>query len=760
MNKAITDGLVLMPPEFSNNLSVWSRGDGTPGSASYQGASDAAFVPADQDFGGCLEVQKTQGVQKLRYKGETPLLRGCYLRVRARVKAVSGSLPRVRIAGYAAGAAGQPISGIVTTGPEVPLTAYGRVVEVSAIIGIGDRPGVDLSWGAAAIYGHFGLDLVGLNGGVVRVDDLVIEDITSVFLRDMISTVDVRDYGAIGDGATDDSAAFEAAAADADGREVLVPKGVYRLGSTVTLHAPVRFEGQVVMPQEAQLLLPRSFDLPTYIDAFGDEELGFKKAVQALFNNVDHDALDMKGRKVTLRGPVDIQDAVVSKTAFDTRRVIRNGLFEAAESVAWQVDTVVSAARYDPADPRRLSDVAGVEAITPGALVEGAGVGREIYVRAKNEATQELTLNLPLYGADGTQDFTLTAFQPMLDFSGFSRLSHFAFENVELQCNGRASGVRLAASGEGFGLYDCAITRPRDRGVMSTNRGCEGLRVSRCRFVSDEVDQDVSARRSVALNVNSERALLSDCVAQGFRHFAVIGGEQAALRGNDLSQGDAVPDGVRSAGIVLTQPLSFAVVSGNQITDCFVEWTNEHRVAAAASTQAFRGVMVSDNLFKADNVAPWFSFIVLKPIGTGHYPLGVSITGNVFRSKAGSIDRAERLDESMGAFDRDRYQQVAMHSNSFLSVTAPAANPAVSDHQQSSAAATWVVDGAGALPFDARVQRADAVVAQGVIKDDTGAALHEMPHVLAAQGATGQDLHLIWSTAVKGRVGVTLRGDR
>ena len=35
MNKAITDGLVLMPPPFADGLAVWSAGDGTPGSETY-----------------------------------------------------------------------------------------------------------------------------------------------------------------------------------------------------------------------------------------------------------------------------------------------------------------------------------------------------------------------------------------------------------------------------------------------------------------------------------------------------------------------------------------------------------------------------------------------------------------------------------------------------------------------------------------------------------------------------------------------------
>ena len=111
MNKAITDGLQLMPPAFANGLDVWSSQDGTPGSDTYQNATNAAFIPADQDFGGCLELVKNQSVQKLRYMGETPILPGCYLELRARVKAVSGNLPAVRIAAWAG---------------RLPLTAFTR----------------------------------------------------------------------------------------------------------------------------------------------------------------------------------------------------------------------------------------------------------------------------------------------------------------------------------------------------------------------------------------------------------------------------------------------------------------------------------------------------------------------------------------------------------------------------------------------------------------------------------------------------------
>ena len=202
MNKAITEGLVLMPPPFSAGLALWSREDGRPGQGSYAGQPNAAFVPADQDFAGCLELQKTAATQKLRSFQQIPFQPGLYLRVTARVKAISGPLPTVRIAAWAGNSAGNNVGAADQLGPDVALTGYGQVVTVSAIIASGNRTGVDMVWGTAPVYGHMGLDLTGPTGGVVRIDDIVIEDVTAIFHSEMFDWVDVRDYGAVGDGVT------------------------------------------------------------------------------------------------------------------------------------------------------------------------------------------------------------------------------------------------------------------------------------------------------------------------------------------------------------------------------------------------------------------------------------------------------------------------------------------------------------------------------------------------------------------------------
>jgi hypothetical protein len=761
MNKAITEGVLLMPPPFEQGLEVWSSGDGTPGSDTYAGAGNALFVAADADFGGALELLKTEATQRLRYMGQVPLLPGCYLRVTARVKLISGSFPSVRIAAYPARGDGSQVSGVATTGPATTLDSYGTVVEVSAIIGAGDRGGVDMVWGSAPLYGHFGLDLTGPNGGIVRIDDLVIEDVTSVFLRDMISLVDVTDYGALGDGSSDDTAAFEAANAAAAGRTIYVPAGTFRLNGDVTLDHPVRFEGTLSMPTEALLLLRRNFDLPTYVEAFEDEELAFRKGFQALLNNVDHESFDLGGRKVTLTGPVDMQAAVADRTFYATRRVIRNGQIEAGVSAAWDDAVASSQATYDPGDPFRLSNVSNLGAVPVGALVEGSGVGREIYVRDKNAATNSLTLSAPLYDAAGTQTFSFRRFRYLLDFSGFSQLSKFVLTDIEFQCNGRASAVMLAITGSTFTLKDCFITRPKDRGITSIGGGCQGMFIDRCQFLSNEDALTVPERRTVGFNMNANDLKLRDNRATRFRHFGVIAGQNNLILGNHFFQGDGVANGVRSAGLVLATTNTSSVLANNYVDNAFIEWTNEQDPTPGFTGGfSFSALSVTDNVFLSGEVAPWFSYLVVKPHGAGHFLNGISVTGNRFRCINGTMDRVERVDTTFADLDHNRAKNVVMTGNSYNNVQVQVECPALIDFSQGSEADTWTIDAADVLPFGGQALSVDSVITLGALRNAANVRQYAMPHVDLRQGPNRDQLRLVWPTAVRGRVMATVRMDK
>lgn len=761
MNKVISAGLQLMPPAFEAGLDQWSSGDGTPGSDTYNGVANAAIVVADADFAGCMELQKLQATQQLRYMGQVPVLPGCYLQIKARLKAISGALPTVRIAGWAGNSSNDHVSGVIEVGASTTLTTYGSVVEVTAIVGTGNRIGVDMPWGREATFGHFGLDLTGPNGGIVRIDDIEITDITSAFLRDMMSLVDVTDYGAVGDNVTDNTAAFEAADAAADGRSILVPAGEYYLNDTVSIHNEIRFEGSLRMPVDKMLLLRRSFDFPTYAAAFDSEELGFKKAFQALLNSSDHESLDLAGRMVSISEPIDMQAAVPNRSSYATRRVIRNGQLAASGGAAWDSEVWTEQATYDPADSRKLSNVANIANIPVGALVEGSGVGREIYVRGKNVGAGELTLSAPLFDAAGTQNFTFTNFKYMLDFSGFSALSKFGMTEVEFQCNSHCSAIRLAPAGTVFSLDHCFISRPKDRGISSIGTGCQGILVDHCQFLSAEEALNVPDRRSVALNVNANDAKLRNNRVTKFRHFAFLAGANNTVAGNHFFQGDSIAGGVRTAGIILASTYCSTTISDNYIDNCFVEWTNEQDPTPDFTTGfSFSALSIADNVCLSGDVAPWFSYIVIKPYGTGHFLNGVSVSGNKFRSINGAIDRAERVDTSFSDLDFSRTKSVFFEGNTFHNVSTAVASPLRLRHTQSSAAGSWTIETDGQLPFQGRARAVDAIVPIGAIETSSGADRFALPYVRLEQGSNGDEVDLIWQEAVRGEVQVSLRVDK
>ncbi len=761
MNKAITDGLILMPPAFAEGLDKWSSGNGTPGTATYEGASNAALVPADPDFGGCLELSKTETTQRLRHMGKTPILPGCYLRVTARVKAISGNLPSVRIAAWAGASDDSHVAGLTETGPSVLLTSYGQVRTVSAIIGSGLRGGVDMVWGTEPAYAHVGLDLTGTNGGVVRIDDLVVEDVTGFFLRDMMDWVDVRDYGAIGDGATDAAAAFEAADAAAGGRSVLVSPGIYHLGNSVTFENPVRFEGTVTMPEDKRLTLTRNFDLPSYIDAFGDELEGLKRAIAALFNFSDHDSLDMKGRRVDIDRPIDVHAVVGNKDSFAIRRVIRNGQINAVASTNWNTDTVTSQATYSTANPMQLSNVANIANIPIGALVEGLGVGREVYVREKNVGAGTLTLSMPLFDAAGTQVFTFRRFKYLLDFSGFASLTRFVLSDMDFECGGEASAIMLPRDGLIFHVKDCFITRPRDRGITSIGRGCQGMMVDRCQFLSNEQSLPAQDRVSIGLNTNANDIKIRDNRAVRFAHFAVLGGTGNLLTANHWFQDDNQSDGIRQAGLVMTRTNVKSTITGNYIDNSFIEWTNEHDEAPAHSSEySFGGLTVGGNIFTCNDVAAWFRFFVIKPVGAGHYIHGLNLSGNTFKSINGTIERVDYVDTTFADLDMTRMRNIVVEGNSFTGIDQFIGNPVAVQFDQNTDAGIWNCEFAGFLPFNGRAREVMGVIAEGEIRNPANARVTAMPFVRLEQGAGGTQVQVNWPEPCHGRIHVTARMDR
>lgn len=759
MNKAITEGLVLTPPPFSAGLANWSSANGVPGDASYSGAANAALVPNDQDFGGCLELQKTAATQKLRAFAETPLRPDMMVRITVRLKAVSGNLPSVSIAAWAGKANGTNVATVPQTGPAVPLTAYGQIVTLQTIIGSGNRPGVDLVWGLEPVFAHVGLDLTGANGGVVRIDDIIVEDVTEAFLRDMVDVVDVRDYGAVGDGVANDFAAFQAADAAAAGRTLLVSAGTYRIAGDLTVNSAIRFVGTVTQPAANRMVLTRNFNLDTYTAAYGGEAEGFRRALQALFYFNDHVILDLSGRKIDLTEPVDVA-ALSGLTSFQSRRLLCNGSINALTSTAWDNVVVTSVATYSTAQATTLTGVANVANIPVGALVQGTGVGREIYVKARNVGAGTLTLSQPLYGAAGTRTFTFTRFKYLLDFSGFSLLTRFEIQDIEFNCQGLCSGVMLPLAGSVNRFDSCTFNRPLNRGITSIGTGCQGLYLDYCQFLSNEQDLPAQDRTSIALNIQANDSKIRNNRIVRFRHFAVMNGSSHMIYANHFFQGDDQTPGVRMAGLIFTQTNVASVVAGNYVDNCSIEWGNEHDVAPEYNNElSFGGLSITGNIFIASNVSSAFRWLVVKPYGVGHFLNGFTLSNNTFRVFSATTSRVDMVDTTFATLDFTRSRNVRVEGNTFNQVDQAIMNPLVVTHTQNTAADTWTVDASGYIPFGGRIRMVESVCPEGTITTPTNAARYVFPNALPGQGTGGNQAQLRWGEAVKGKAVVVMRMD-
>ena len=349
----------------------------------------------------------------------------------------------------------------------------------------------------------------------------------------------------------------------------------------------------------------------------------------------------------------------------------------------------------------------------------------------------------------------------MLDFSGFEKLSSFVISDVDFLCNSKASGILMAITGLIFNVQDCFFTKPKHRAITSPGDGCQGMLIDRCQFLTAEGGTPAQDRISVAINSNANDVKLRSNRASQFRHFFVAGGANTIVTGNHFFQGDDETAGLRTAGIILTQSHCSTTIDGNYIDNCAIEWTNEYDPEPDfTGGYSFSALSVTDNVFLSGNVAPWFSYLVIKPHGAGHSITGLNVTGNKFRSIQGtSIDRVDRVDTSYADLDMTRGKHILFEGNTFHAVETPSYNPLIVEHEQNTAASTWVVDSDGRLPFGGRARSVDSVVARGKIKNTNNVAEYTVPYTTAETGGNGDKVELNWEKPVTGTVAVQMRMD-
>ena len=126
-----------------------------------------------------------------------------------------------------------------------------------------------------------------------------------------------------------------------------------------------------------------------------------KKALQARGADTDHISSDLGGRRVDLDEPLMLAELAPTLEVREPPGDPRTARSRQSPAHAWQTGRATSFRHVQPSPAYLLSNVANVAAIEVGSRIIGSGVGREVYVNAKNVAQGTLTLSQPLYGARG-----------------------------------------------------------------------------------------------------------------------------------------------------------------------------------------------------------------------------------------------------------------------------------------------------------------------------------------------------------------------
>jgi hypothetical protein len=211
---------------------------------------------------------------------------------------------------------------------------------------------------------------------------------------------------------------------------------------------------------------------------------------------------------------------------------------------------------------------------------------------------------------------------------------------------------------------------------------------------------------------------------------------------------------------VIAEAYASCVFTNNYVDNAFLEWTNERDPSPAfAGGFSFSSLDVTSNIFLSGDVSTAFSFFIIKPFGEGHFVNGLNVAGNRFRSINGFVERAERVDTSYADLNFTRMRNVRFEGNSFHGISSPVANPNLIEMTQATDQQTWVVETGPGLPFEARSLSVDAVIVRGGVRNAANQLNFDNPFVRAQQGPDADQVHVVWSEPVRGKIAVTARMD-
>ncbi|WOI57501.1 hypothetical protein [Palleronia sp. LCG004] len=497
-------------------------------------------------------------------------------------------------------------------------------------------------------------------------------------------------------------------------------------------------------------------DVAEYLDGDTRPEIGLARAFRTLLSMPRPGILDLDDRRIEITGPLDLF-SLAGRDVSRAKHLVRNGTIVAVPGGRWTETTHVRSARHDPSrDPAWLFDL-GPDAVDVGSSVGGQGEG--VFVRSIDPVARSVELSQPLRVPPSRRPHTFGRARYAIDLSGLRRVAGLTLERITLELRGAASGVLLAPEGEAVSLLDCTISAPHRYGVASPGRGCQGLRVERCRF--DSLTEIAPARRrTAAIACHGDGALIRDSGFTGFGTALILAGTGQLVLGNEFAQSPRRTSALPTPAVILSRGHAVAQVRTNRFANCTILLSDRHcdeRVSAVG----LGGVAIGGNIFEAWAATDTTAFLVVKPCGPDRAIRDVAVDGNTFRSLGGPMRRVERVDESTGTIDRAAAASLRVMGNIFCGITNETRTPVTLRFDQPEAARRWILEPAGDLAFGGCLGEIVAILPEWPLLDHSGQPVGGvMPQVRTTTVGQARRIELHWPEPVSGRVAVTLSCDR
>lgn len=522
-------------------------------------------------------------------------------------------------------------------------------------------------------------------------------------------------YGAVGDGTTDDRTAI--VDAFASGQTVIITKPHRIAGSNLTITSgtasfigegrlipetgiQVAFTGNVRIGSNGAAPFDISqggtFRTSTASDTRGPslkisnyipsnqsstvQDEGFRQAIKDLFN-LNYYNLDLEGRTITLTSTVDIGSVTGLVSSSNIWKKISNGQISLDSTFSTNSPTSTGTKSATLTKGSAVVTVGSTSNLSIGMEVTGTGIPLGTFILSIDSLTGFTLTNKVYSSGSVTISWKKHAFA--LDFSGFTTLSRFTFENIVFDLNNEGSGYFSSKNDDIVETHACRYQNPESYAYCQWAEG-GGSIIINSDFVSGQYALDPLNRTRIGVLIGGDSRVMNNRWTY-FKHAIVFRGGTTQFIGNHPFAGSVNDPVPHTAGIIYQQ-YGRHVFTGNYVDNGWVELRND--VYAYNDDANIGGFSAVDNLWTSTNQDDALeSFIVLAPYAPSSVLKDVVIIGNIFRpltSGGGAkMNYATQIDTTYGDVDKTLTVGCVMRDNTFdgrdasSNIVYTQANPAI-----------------------------------------------------------------------------------